>query len=341
MDYELSAVSAACPVCACGEGRLLYAVNAADAAGHYVTRRENPERHEALRRHIAELWKGGRCELVRCTHCGFTFAHPYTAGDVTFYTLAYERTGYPEWKWEFQITRDTLQKLGLRDFHLLEVGAGNGAFVQRVAPSLTPKVHVLTTEFSDYGAGAIKDCGIACLREDFRAISQPALNGRFDVVCLFQVLEHLDRLDTLFAQINQFTKPAAHVFFAVPNDRIIQFNEQHDGLLDMPPNHIGRWTREAFSIFGKRHGWSLAAHEIEPESLASKFKLFVKYRVYRARQKEGTLVWRARGLRNRFARKLAMTALLPLYAFSAAPLLLKLKAPDYGHSQWVHFIRDN
>lgn len=341
MDYALSPLSAECPVCGCCEGRLLYAVNATEAAGHYVTKGEDPDRHEALRRHIGSLWKGDRCEIVRCTNCGLSFAHPYEAGDVTFYTLAYERTGYPEWKWEFQITRDTLQKLRLRDFHLLEVGAGNGAFVQRVAPSLTPKDHVLTTEFSDYGARAIRDYGISCLSEDFRSLCQPAMNGRFDVVCLFQVLEHLDRLDTLFAQINQFTKPAAHVFFAVPNGRIIEFNEQHEGLLDMPPNHIGRWTREAFSIFGKRHGWSLAAHEIEPESLSSKFKLFVKYRVYRARQKEGTLVWRAKRLRNRFARKLAMTAIVPLYALSAAPLLVKLKTPDFGHSQWVHFIRDN
>lgn len=339
MDYTLSPVAATCPVCGSENGQRLYSVNEAEAASHYVSKQEDPERHEALRRHIGGLWKSETCDLVRCTRCGLTFADPYTAGDATFYTLAYQRTSYPEWKWEFQITRDTIEHLQIGKFHLLEVGAGNGAFVKRVAPSLTPKNHVLTTEFSEYGARAISAYGISCRGEDFRALSDPTLAGRFDVVCFFQVLEHLDRLDTVFGQINWFTKRAAHVFFAVPNDRIIEFNEQHGGLLDMPPNHIGRWTREAFSIFGQRHGWRLAAHEIEPESLVSKFKLFVKYRIYRAQQKEGTLVWRARGLRNRVARKLTMTAILPIYAISSARALLKLGDPSYGNSQWVHFVR--
>jgi SAM-dependent methyltransferase len=337
--YALTPRSARCPACHNEDGLFLYGVDAGQAAQHFVLRQSDPERHDALRRHIESLWRRPTCDLVRCRACGFTFAEPYVAGDARFYDLAYQRTGYPAWKWEYARTLSALETLKpeLGDFHLLEVGAGDGAFVRRVSPGLTPPPHVVCTEFSDYGIEEIRRQGFACLPEDVRNLPLDSFGGRFDVVCLFQVLEHLDGLDQLFDHLRRLTRDAAHVFVAVPNDRRIAFNEEHGSLLDMPPNHVGRWTRGAFEAIAQRHGWRLLAHEVETEPAVSKAKTHVAYRYVRRRQDPASLANRVERVGSKPVKRLLQVATAGLYGIGALPSIVSLVRGEHlGDSQWVH-----
>ena len=58
-----------------------------------------------------------------------------------FYDLAYERTRYPSWKWEHQLTLDSIRQTILPQIHqpvrVLEIGAGDGAFIQGIIPEVT------------------------------------------------------------------------------------------------------------------------------------------------------------------------------------------------------------
>ncbi len=305
--YHLTSVAAVCPVCAVQSGRLLWRATAAEAAQHFVLRERQPQRFEKLAAHIEALWGQPSCDVIRCDGCGFCYSHPYVAGDEAFYTLAYDRTGYPKWKWEFQTTYDALRAMQRDDLNLLEVGAGNGAFVSRVAADdIVPRQNIYCTEYSEYGRNQIGQLGIQCAAIDVRALDVNEFGRRFDVVCMFQVLEHLDRLDELFTQLRQITKDDGTVFLAVPNEHRVEFNELHGALLEMPPNHIGRWTQKSFEAIAARHGFELVEYQRERAKRAEVFRQFTDYRFLRQSQLSGSWANRAQGLKNRYLRVLAM-----------------------------------
>jgi SAM-dependent methyltransferase len=265
--YKLTPRRVSCPICFSNRSNLLYSVESGQAAQHFVLKEVNEKRFSDLKSYIEMLWQGGACDVVRCSNCGFCFAVPYIAGDARFYSLAYDRADYPSWKWEYQLTYETLQAMAQRreqkSIMLLEIGAGNGAFIKRVAPALTPKECVLCTEYSDYGKAEISRYGITCLSEDIRSMRTEELESQFDAICMFQVLEHMDGLDDLFGQLTMLARANGSLFVAVPNGRRIEFNELNGALLDMPPNHIGRWNKKCFEVMARRHGWAVIRHQVD------------------------------------------------------------------------------
>jgi len=343
MQYSLDPVEAECPACHAGRAERLYRVEAAEAAQHYVLRERAPDRHEALRQHIETLWGGPSCDVLRCTSCGMGFASPYVAGDARFYELAYERTGYPTDRWEFVRTLQAIDQADLPPgFSCLEVGAGDGAFLRRLTPARTPASTRLATEFSDYGRRAIEALGVRCVAEDVRALPPDVPEAPFDVVCLFQVLEHLDGLDDLFRQLDGLTRPAAHLFIAVPNDARVEFNEMHGSLLDLPPNHVGRWTRAAFDALAQRHSWRVVSHDVELEGAMSQVKQLVTYRYMRRRQDARSLANRVERVSSPFLRRALQGAVATTYGLASLPTMAALvRADGLGDSQWVHLQRSS
>ena len=142
-----------CPVCCANEAHLLWSVSSKQAAQHFILKEKQSERFLKLVSHIESLWGQDICEVVQCNNCGFCYSNPYVAGDKQFYTLAYERSpgGYPTWKWEYQITYETLKMFLKPEATLLEIGAGDGAFVKRISNELLPKENIICTDFSEYG----------------------------------------------------------------------------------------------------------------------------------------------------------------------------------------------
>ena len=339
-EYLNISCQAVCPVCSHGEGTLLYSIDCAQAAQHFVLRERDPVRHARLRDHIHELWNGDRCDLVRCAGCGFGYSWPFVGGDKTFYDLAYSHSAghYPDSRWEYRVTLDVIETL-VRErtlpagFRALEIGAGDGAFVRRIAPALTAKENVLCTEFSDYGRDQIRGHGIECVSTDIRQLDPPA---PFHIICLFQVVEHLDRLDALFRHLARFGASDAHLFIAVPNQRRVEFNERHGALRDLPPNHIGRWNRRGFEVIGRNTGWSLRRHEVERGEPVARLKEFVYYRHLQARQRSGSIA----NLAARWGQGRSGRALEMAFALGASLGFLRLlpaaASPDLGGSQWVH-----
>ena len=241
-------------------GKKLRTFGAAEAAAHYQSP-SNAERFAALEAKLISSGGGNCCEVKQCAQCGFCFADPFVAGDAEFYALAYDRQGgYPQSKWEFTLTYDHLKKLNLGpDAKLLDVGAGDGAFLRTISPSLPPN-NVSATEYSEVGLERIRTSGHAGQAMDIRDIQ----DAQYDVITMFQVLEHLDRVDEVFAAAQRLTKPKAHLFIAVPNDKRIEFSENNGGLLDVPPNHISRWTRPAFEQVAARTGWRSSTTKSKP-----------------------------------------------------------------------------
>lgn len=337
-SYKQTPMEINCPVCFAGASRLLWNTGSRQAAQHYILQEKYPERFTDLVAHIERLWGKNTCEVVRCDACGFCYSVPFVAGDARFYELAYLRSGYPVWKWEFQVTLNALKDSARPGMKLMEIGAGDGAFVRQVAEKLLLRENILCTEYSAFGKRQIEKLGIQCLSEDVRNLSQPGMKSSMDFICMFQVLEHMDGLDDLFQKLNWLLKADGSLFIAVPNSERIAFNELNGALLDMPPNHIGRWNKKCFIEIGMRNGFSIAGHEIEKFGFFSALKQFTNYRLLKRSQKAGSfenLLFRPR---NRFFLRVMQVLGLTIHLIPAAIVLVKTK-PRTGDSQWVHLTK--
>ncbi len=346
MEYEYSGVSSACPICAHPEGRTLYRRTSAQAAQHFVLREVEPERFGKLVAAIERLWGTGEVALVECTSCGFVHAEPHVGGDMEFYTLAYDRTTYPLDKWEFRrsieaITSDPrLREIGLENIRVLELGAGMGNFIRALIDAGVRPENIVCTDFSGFGRDHIRKMGVAAYAKDYTELTLADMPGPIHVACLFQVLEHLGNPHAVLAKFAELGEPDVKVIAAVPSDRRMAFNERNGSLLDMPPNHVGRYTRKAFEALAERGGWTLDALEYEPEGPAPKLKQFVKYRYLREMQEAGSLANRVERMGATPVKSALRAGLGLAYTATHAPAAARLAlAGDLGNSQWVQLSR--
>jgi SAM-dependent methyltransferase len=336
-----------CPCCKSKGASLLWAVSCDEAAQHFILKEVDSKKHCELSAHIQKLWrqdgKSNRgigpqtCNVVRCCNCDFCYSDPFVAGDAKFYNLAYSQHdgSYPQNKWEFQITLETLKAKAKKEAVILEVGAGDGAFARMAAAEVTRIENIVCTEYSEYGQLRLKERGIRCIPDDVRNLQGPEYEGAFDCICMFQVLEHLDNLEDLFLHLRWMLKMGGDIFIAVPSEKRIEFNEKNGALLDMPPNHVGRWNRDAFVAIAARCGLTLKRHENEPISAGAAIKQLLICRYLRNAQITESIANRFSLIPNRIFRRLAQAGYLLLDGVTSVPVLFRCVAVGVGNSQWV------
>ena len=70
---------------------------------------------------------------------------------------------------------------------------------------------------------------------------------------------------------------------------IIEFNELNGALLDMPPNHIGRWSKNTFIKYCDLNNINLVEHKVEPFSIKNFLLMFFSYRFLRKAQNPNSI----------------------------------------------------
>jgi len=220
---------------------------------------------------------------------------------------------------------------------LLEVGAGNGAFVKRLAEGLFLKEDLLCTEYSDFGSKQITGLGIPCISDPIQVLKTEEHKGRFNYICMFQVLEHMDNLKDQFETLNHLSGLGTILYITVPSESYRAFYDRLGRHMDTPPNHLTRWNYSSFQKLGEEFGWRLMEHQNQRMSYNEKLKRLIFDRL------ECHGVFRRS---NRSGRKLPAHRKL-LLAFAAAGMVLthpyavvKLGTERLGISQWVKFIRE-
>jgi 2-polyprenyl-3-methyl-5-hydroxy-6-metoxy-1,4-benzoquinol methylase len=116
------------------------------------------------------------------------------------------------------ILRNQLRALALpRDAEILEIGSGTGANLDLLAEF----GRVLGLEMADDAirmaaqrAGATTSS--ITLRQGRCPEDLPALAQRFDLICLFDVLEHIDEDELSLARLRQMLKPGGRLMLTVP-----------------------------------------------------------------------------------------------------------------------------
>jgi SAM-dependent methyltransferase len=177
-------------------------------------------------------------EVLRCLDTGYTFYYPFDIfADAQFYEqLSKNSWYYQQNSWEHSVACTRIEA-GAR---VLEVGAGDGAFLEQVSALGAVGVGL---ELNPSAVAAAQGYRRQVIRETLqRHIARVCTP--YDVVCLFQVLEHLSDPVSVLRQAISVLKPGGLLIIAVPN------NDQNkrslfvrrDDALNLPPHHAALWA---------------------------------------------------------------------------------------------------
>lgn len=280
-----------CPLCFCNNATQIWKASVSEQASHFLSPLVNRDKYEKLKDHICSLQNSSFVSLNKCSECNFIYSSPHFAGDKKFYDLIFSNTNkYPQNRWEFIKSVEIIKKSKFTKPKILEIGSGDGAFIRKlVKRRITTKKSITAIEYSKYGKSKIKKLGIDCLSVDVKNNKNKLPYKEYDFICLFQVLEHLDDIHKLVERLKNLLSINGEILISVPNDKIIEFNELNGALLDMPPNHIGRWSKKTFIKYCDINNINLIEHKVEPFSLKRFLIMFYSYRFLKKSQKQNSI----------------------------------------------------
>lgn len=177
-----------------------------------------------------------------CPLCGVGSFYPQLVGGMDLYQKLAQTVPlyYREDKFEFDILK---KEISPQD-KILEIGCGNGS-LGKIFPNY------VGLEFNETCVATAKAAGIRVLGECLSDHMQQE-RGRYDVVCFFQVLEHVASPRLFLEQAMACLRPGGRLILSVPNDDAFQHTLM-DHALNLPPHHLTRWNtksiRSIASIF--------------------------------------------------------------------------------------------
>lgn len=323
-----------CPICSTSEFKLLYIINSTDSVNHILDKKD--KLFIPLQNHIKFLWNGDESQVVECNNCSLVYAHPFIAGDAKYYNMAYsENYIYPKWKWEFERTVSELKTLDSKNLKLLEIGAGTGEFLKEIVDKYIIKENIDCTEYSEYGQTIIKKLGINCYSLDIRDELFLRNKTQYDIICMFQILEHLDDLHKFFKTLNLLAKKHCKLFIGVPNNTQRKFYEIHSIFVDLSPMHLTRWNYKSMNYLAEEYGWFIQQNEKEPESRYQNMELFIRY-YYGRRMKIGKKI---ESIKNKYLRKGLRTLTFWFIFFKKINIMPSFFSKDMGTVQWFYLIK--
>ena len=198
-----------------------------------------------------ELWED--CEYVLCKDCDLRFFYPAVCGDEKFYSTLQK---YP---WYYQ---DEKNEFGVAAAHLkpgmavLDVGAGKGVFKQYASGC-----EYTGLEFSEEAQKYASERGVLIERKSIEEFSADHPLS-MDVVCSFQVLEHVSRPGSFLRSCVDALKPGGKMVISVPAFDGFTGNALN-AALNLPPHHVSRWSNRSLESVARIYGLKLISLEIE------------------------------------------------------------------------------
>ena len=255
-----------------------------------------------------------KVDIFKCATTGYEFGYPYSvAGDGKFY----EELQNFEWyytadKWEHL---ESLKYINKGD-NVLEVGCAKGAFLERLKTHCAKAVGLELNESAAENARA-KGLDVRNqLIQDFAKANE----GQFDVVCSYQVLEHITEVREVINAMIACLKPGGRLIISVPNNET--FITLDD--LNMPPHHVGFWNSKAFKALPK-YFTGIKLREMRYEPLQSQhFEWYYDIKFRQPLNKLGFIGYKLLGLLFPYKDKLLHTLSSKIKGHSIMPIYYKL-----------------
>lgn len=207
-------------------------------------------------------------EIYECLDSGYKFYYPFNiTGDGKFYEeLQKNAWYYMEWKWE----HEEALKICTGSKSVLEIGCAQGEFLSKVS---TKGITCTGLELNAHAAEKARVKGLNVLEEMAQAHAQKN-KEKYDVVCSFQVMEHIAPIGEFIQASVDVLKPGGKLIISVPNNDSVVFTTDDAAILNMPPHHMGLWNLN--SLLSLQRHFPLRMERVYLEPLQSYHTNFAK-----------------------------------------------------------------
>ncbi|MDO8470499.1 MAG: class I SAM-dependent methyltransferase [bacterium] len=195
--------------------------------------------------------------LYECSACKVQFWMPFRNPGADWYEQRGDNTIQeavaPKVRRGYHKQILSLSDTDLQGKKVLDVGCGTGEFL---AALQARGCKVWGVDFDHIAIGVAKnqfrlECVFALTLGDFfKNVSLP----QFDIITCFEVIEHVDNPLRLLAYIRKTLQPHGRVFLSTPSRVRIA---ARSNVWDYPPNHLTRWSEEAFSNVAQKAGFQV------------------------------------------------------------------------------------
>jgi SAM-dependent methyltransferase len=201
----------------------------------------------------SEFGEAAVIDLARCRDCDLSFFIPAIAGSPDFYEKLQQFPWYyPDHKAEFAFAGTFVKS----DDAVIEVGCGRGAFASTISTR-----NYIGLEYTQKSVNEAQERGL-----DVRNMSLQtyALDHResADVVCMFQVLEHVPDVRPFLESAVACLKKGGRLIVSVPSaDSFLR--QAVNNVLNMPPHHVTWWSNRSLDKIATLFGLQIEAKEHE------------------------------------------------------------------------------
>jgi SAM-dependent methyltransferase len=131
---------------------------------------------------------------------------------------------------------------------LLEIGCGTGNFLAFISSKVD-----IDAKGIDTHAPSVEACtsrGLSAMHLDLAQFIERYPDAKYDVVCAFHCLEHVDDPRTLVRIMSKALAPEGRIIISVPYSPT-STDAIYPDCTNLPPHHLTQWNKESLAQLGK------------------------------------------------------------------------------------------
>lgn len=201
-----------------------------------------------------------KVDIYECNDSAYRFYWPlHITGDDKYYSeLGKLDWYYLPWKWEHEAAAAHIKK----GDKVLEVGAAKGDFLKKLKNTKGAEVTGLELNSDADEYSALNKVKI--INQSIEDHAKETAN-HYDVVCTFQVLEHIAHVKSFIQAMVTALKPGGTLIISVPNnDSFIKDNRLINNVYNQPPHHLGLWTEKSLKNLENYFDLKYQGKDLEP-----------------------------------------------------------------------------